>query len=268
MESRKKRPRSELPLGGDPNRPVRLYADGVFDMFHFGHAKLLEQCKKMYTHTYLIVGVAGDEDTHRLKGLTVMNETERVESVRHCKWADEVKWPCPWVVSLDFIKENDIDFVCHDDIPYASAGTDDIYAELKLAGRFKATQRTDGVSTSDLILRIVRDYHDYVQRNLDRGYSRKDLNISFLGAQGIKISAKWRQFTKLLSSNKKPQEDGRPMKKPNFQQIKDDLLGTVESIRGQSEGLIKQFLAKFDTNSEAIERIMKNAFEFNTAQEE
>ena len=77
-------------LGEDPNNPVRLYCDGVFDMFHIGHAKVLEQAKKMFKHVHLIVGVSGDEETWRLKGRTVMDEYERTESVRHCKWADEV----------------------------------------------------------------------------------------------------------------------------------------------------------------------------------
>lgn len=52
-------------------------------------------------------------------------------------------------------------------------------------GKFKETKRTDGVSTSELIMRILKDYNQYVMRNLARGYSRKDLGVSYVKVSHI-----------------------------------------------------------------------------------
>ncbi|KAL6135019.1 hypothetical protein ACLB2K_067247 [Fragaria x ananassa] len=161
----------------DDNRPVRVYADGIYDLFHFGHARSLEQAKLSFPNTYLLVGVCNDDTTHKFKGKTVMTESERYESLRHCKWVDEVIPDAPWVINQEFLDKHNIDYVAHDSLPYADASGagKDVYEFVKRVGRFKETKRTEGISTSDIIMRIVKDYNQYVLRNLDRGYSRKEL---------------------------------------------------------------------------------------------
>lgn len=96
----------------------------------------------------------------------------------HCKWVDEVICPCPWIITVDFLKKNNIHYVAHDDLPYVSVGQQDIYYDVKKLGMFRATQRTEGISTSDIILRIIKDYDMYIERSLKRGYKRQEIGIS------------------------------------------------------------------------------------------
>lgn len=121
----------------------------------------LEQAKKAFPEVYLLVGVTGDEDTHKRKGLTVLSGKERAETVRHCKWVDEVIEDCPWIVTPEFLEEHKIDYVAHDDIPYGADEGDDIYAPIKAAGKFLVTQRTEGVSTTGIITKFVIPHPSY-----------------------------------------------------------------------------------------------------------
>lgn len=171
-------------------KPVRVYADGIYDLFHFGHARSLEQAKKLFPNTYLLVGCCNDEVTRRYKGKTVMTEAERYESLRHCRWVDEVIPDAPWVINQEFIDKHQIDYVAHDALPYAdtSGAGKDVYEFVKSAGKFKETKRTDGVSTSDVIMRILKGYNEYVMRNLDRGYTRKDLGVSYVKEKQLRVN--------------------------------------------------------------------------------
>ncbi|THH33288.1 hypothetical protein EUX98_g937 [Antrodiella citrinella] len=182
-------------------RPVRIYADGVYDLFHFGHALQLRQAKLAFpsiqprftptgtpststssleppltndseaslpqseadpsTYTpgvYLLAGVNSDQQCVEHKSKTVMSHAERCESVRHCRWVDEVVPDAPWVIDQEFLDKYKIDYVAHDEDPYGSAGHDDVYAYCKLQGKFLPTRRTPGISTSDLLARLVSGY--------------------------------------------------------------------------------------------------------------
>lgn len=145
----------------------------------------LEQAKKAFPDVHLMVGVTGNAETHLRKGLTVLSGAERAESIRHCKWVDEVIPDCPWIVTPEFIDEHQIDYVAHDDIPYGADEGDDIYAAIKAQGKFLVTQRTEGVSTTGIITRYV-DLHQLISsdslpqefRLIETGSSATMINTS------------------------------------------------------------------------------------------
>ncbi|KAJ9642543.1 choline-phosphate cytidylyltransferase [Coniosporium tulheliwenetii] len=184
-------------------RPVRIYCDGVFDLFHLGHMRQLQQAKTAFPDVYLIAGVTGDKETHRRKGLTVLSAKERAESVRHCRWVDEVIEDCPWIIAdaPEFIEKHKIDYVAHDDIPYGAGEGDDIYAPIKKAGKFLVTQRTEGVSTTGIITKIVRDYDKYISRQLNRGTSRQELNVSWLKKNELELKRSMAELRDNIKNN-------------------------------------------------------------------
>ncbi|KAL5520374.1 hypothetical protein ACEPAG_9598 [Sanghuangporus baumii] len=139
-------------------RPVRIYADGVYDLFHFGHALQLRQAKHSFPSVYLLVGVCSDELVKEHKSRTIMTHAERCEAVRHCRWVDEVVQDAPWIIDKAFLDKYEIDYVAHDEEPYPSSSFDDVYSLVKSLGRFIPTRRTPGVSTSELLERIVKGY--------------------------------------------------------------------------------------------------------------
>jgi len=123
------------------------------------------------------------------------------EGIGHCKWVDEVVCPCPWIITQEFIDTYKIDYVAHDGNPYPSGSTGDIYEIAKKQGKFIATQRTDGISTTDLINRIVKRYNEFVLRNLSRGVSRADLNVSLAREVRMKMESAWKEkSTSLLEA--------------------------------------------------------------------
>ena len=84
------------------------------------------------------------------------------------------------------MKEHNIDYLCHDPEPYPCGDNPDVYGSIKDAGMFYPTKRTDGVSTSDLILRIVKDHEDYMWRSMQKKYTPEEIGISKEYAEHIR----------------------------------------------------------------------------------
>lgn len=149
-----------------------------------------------------------------------MSDKERYVAVRHCKWVDEVIEDAPWEIDEEFLQKHKIDYVAHDDIPYKCGDQDDVYAFVKNSGRFIPTKRTQGISTTDLITRIVRDYDSYLRRNLERGIPRQDLNISFFKATEMSMRT---NVSKIAQSIQKTVQDSETRIKKNWTDTKNEL---------------------------------------------
>ena len=63
-------------------------------------------------HNVYPITVCNDKETHEFKGRTVMNEKERYEAVRHCRYVDEVLKDAPWSYSDEFMQANKVSHPC------------------------------------------------------------------------------------------------------------------------------------------------------------
>ncbi len=78
-----------------------------------------------------------------------------IMAVEACRWATKAIPRAPYVTSLPWITHYGCHYVVHgDDITSDSDGKD-CYRYVKAAGRFKVVKRTPGISTTDLVGRML-----------------------------------------------------------------------------------------------------------------
>lgn len=133
-------------------RTSRVYVDMVGDLFHAGHVALLRAARAHGDH--LIVGVLSDETAAAYKRRPIMTLAERVAVIEACRYVDEVVADAPFQVDEEFLAEHEIAVVVHGD-DLSPEGAEAVYGPALAAGRLAYVPRTTGISTTDLIRRVL-----------------------------------------------------------------------------------------------------------------
>lgn len=155
------------------NGTIRLWVDGCFDMMHFGHANALRQAIKLGMdlvrettsetltdseakgRVEILVGCHSDEEVAKIKGPPIMLEEERYEALRGCKWTNYVVENAPYNTRLKDIDRFGVNYVVHgDDISLDENGNNS-YQEIIDSGRLKIVKRTESISTTELVGRML-----------------------------------------------------------------------------------------------------------------
>jgi len=103
----------------------------------------------------LVVGIHSDQAILENKGPTVMNLKERCTAVEACRWVTKIIPSAPYVTSLPWISHYGCKYVVHGDDITSDSNGEDCYRFVKEAGRFKIVKRTPGISTTDLVGRML-----------------------------------------------------------------------------------------------------------------
>ncbi|XP_005105781.2 ethanolamine-phosphate cytidylyltransferase [Aplysia californica] len=199
--------RSESGSGSDlapekKKKEVRVWMDGCFDMVHFGHANALRQGKEFGDK--LLVGVHSDAEVSKHKGPPVYSDEERYKMVRAIKWVDEVVEDAPYVTTLETLDEYGCDFCVHGDDITTTADGQDTYHLVKDAERYKECKRTAGVSTTDLVGRMLlmtKTHHQRDEGSVDSQHVGA-ISKMFTG-EGPSMHSPWTGVSQFLTTTKK-----------------------------------------------------------------
>ena len=173
-------------------RPVVAWVDGVFDLMHYGHMYMFLKARTLTESYRLVVGVNSDESVRSSKGTTpILAEDDRVLMVKQCKFVDEVETDVPYVMSSDYLSEmrekHQVTFICHGNDPCFDAEGNDVYAEVKALKMYKEVPRVTGISSTELIGRLLL----YV----DTSHQVPETDLSPSRPHGLSIEAaasKWK----------------------------------------------------------------------------
>lgn len=134
-----------------------VYCDGVYDLCHIGHKKAFQNALGLGNR--LFVGVVNDKDASSYKRPPIMTHEERCAEVQACKAVTKVipNAPC-FGLTQEFLDEHQIHIVAFGEEyldRYPDPKTDPYYGYVRQVGIARTVPRTNTLSTTDLIKRIL-----------------------------------------------------------------------------------------------------------------
>lgn len=167
----------------------KVWIDGCFDFTHFGHCMAILQTKRLFPELkfnmfkrssisekdhsvskhantadyledsdeqHLVIGIHNDKDiTHNKNGHPVMHEEERYYHISQVRWCSAIYRDAPYVTEPSVMDSQLCQYVVHGDDIVLDANGEDCYTKVRKVGRFKTVKRTEGVSTTEIIHRIL-----------------------------------------------------------------------------------------------------------------
>ncbi len=130
---------------------IRVYADPVADLFHYGHMEYLKKARAL--GDYLLVGISADDVLESYKRRPILTMEERASSLIGCRYVDEVLLNAPLIIDTDWIEKHDIHLVVHGD-DFNQEQLEYYYRVPIQMGIFRTVPYTPGISTSEIIRRI------------------------------------------------------------------------------------------------------------------
>ena len=133
-----------------------VYVDGVFDLTHNGHFKLYKQARSLGDTLY--VGVLSDNECESYKRRPILTADERRLNIINSEYVDKVILNVPNIVTREFIEKHKIDIVAHAHTIEEDEYYHYQYKDAKEMGIFRRLDYTTGISTTDIINRILERF--------------------------------------------------------------------------------------------------------------
>jgi ethanolamine-phosphate cytidylyltransferase len=147
-----------------PKKKIRGLVDGVYDLTHFGHFNMLRQAQLLCDE--VIVAINGDEHVVNLKGPVIMNQFERKKILDSCKFVKEVYIDPRYNLEVEDLDKYNVDFIIHGDDIVIDENGENAYSKFEKVGRLRICKRTTGISTTDIVSKLLNIKNSLFEENL------------------------------------------------------------------------------------------------------